>query len=279
MAIIEIVFGDKNSNKFIDKRYETVKNELGDIFAWQMKLLQKVPWGESETKYPGKKRKSWPDLLEITSKILQIFGYKIEFDLVQNADITNKLHQVYENIHVEFVSSGIVKDQNKLKILYDFHSCIHDVEKENQPYNYWKIDWGSKGGLCTKEMVLHDFYQYPRLPNCICSAWAELGKKPLDYFLDGEPNNQDRINELVKPHINFKPGFKIFTETLSNEDFPLNFTEWWKEYEYSWCKHWNVSKWEIKHQFGCLVLAVPVDGTYHVDWHKEFPIVKKITVL
>lgn len=279
MAIIQISFGNKIVKNGHVEQYNTVDNELGDIFAWQIRHLQTVPFDSIESYYPSKPKHTWNDLLELIPKISETFGVTFDFDINRSIKSTNLLHEVYENIQTSLISTGKINGKENLDLIYKFHACIHDNEKNTKLYDHWKISWGYKEDLVTKQKVLHEYYTYPKKTNCLCSAWSELGKTPFTYFEDQEPNDQNRINELVKPHINFRPSFLLYTESTTDDFFPIEFTEWWKTYSSDWCKKWNVGDYSINHKYGCLVLAEPVSKKYEVDWQNEYPLITDIKVL
>ena len=56
--------------------------------------------------------------------------------------------------------------------------------------------------------------------------WTELGKKPFDYWSDGEPNNEERVMELCKAHFTFRAQFFIALKSNKPKSFPQEFIDW-----------------------------------------------------
>lgn len=278
MALVEIIFGNAHRKNGHAEQYQIIDNHIGKIWQWQIEMLQQVPYSEIESKWPHKKHYSWNQLVELVKKVTKTLDYNLDFELENTQDCSNKLHKVYEEIHATHVTPGKIKNQETLNLIYSFHHAVHDTEKTFNPIDYWKIDWGYKAGLCTKEISLHDYYEYPVPQNHITSQWSELGKTPVSYYIDNEPNNQQRINELVKPHLHLRPTFCINSNTKTGDEFPQGFNEWWTSYAKIWYLKHNISDWEIRHDYGCVILATPLSKG-SVDWKDEFPLVTKISVI
>jgi hypothetical protein len=96
----------------------------------------------------------------------------------------------------------------------------------------------------------------------------ELGKTPLQYFVNREPNNIQRFCELAKPFIRL--NFKL-TVALDPIDFMPDpalieqYQTWLAPHYQTWCQHWNIPEWTVEQTVGVL----PVGQIDHVDLFKH----------
>lgn len=171
----------------------------------------------------------------------------------------NYLHQIFE------------KNYNGNSKWLDFHELIHCCEcyfflnaKESfKIKNLIKADYREKAGLLVKNFNqdwLQEAVTAVSAGQVFCQ-WSELGKVPYHYWLDQEPNNINRINELAKPWINLRPTLHIALEDM---DFVVTtkldqFNKWWKLYEKDWCQHWNLDQWSTKEMFSVIVVGNVTD--------------------
>lgn len=163
--------------------------------------------------------------------------------------LLNSLHEIYEKNH-----SILSKKQNN-SILYKFHHAIHYHERNKKDLTNIDIGWGIKEGPLTEIFNCNDYYENDIKKNNIYLPWSELGKKPWDYWENKEPENQQRINELCKPHITFRAQFFIASKNVIPE-ISTAFEEWFKKYKEKWIAHHNIKKWDEIDEKSAPLLAV-----------------------
>ena len=93
------------------------------------------------------------------------------------------------------------------------------------------------------------------MKNNIYLSWAELGKKPLTYWRNKEPDNQRRINELCKPHITARAKFFLNLSNAEPKNFPTKFTIWFEKYKQGWLHFYNINDYQPKHHYSAPILA------------------------
>ena len=156
----------------------------------------------------------------------------------------NQIHTIYEQNY-----NG---DPRWLKFHENLHLCEDYVNQD-----YWKalkIDYREKMGPLEK----------PFDQNWLTSAvtkiktgdvyvtCSELGKSPYAYWEDNEDYNIERLCQLGKPWLKFRP--KIFV-AVADMDRMKNvkldeFNTWWSDYKEPWLKHWRLPDWTVEDMFG-----------------------------
>ena len=83
-----------------------------------------------------------------------------------------------------------------------------------------------------------------------------MGKTPLAYWKNAEPNNQSRFNELAKPHITFRTKFFVAIKNIKPTTLSNNFLDWFDSYKNSWFEHYNINKWDHIDEHSAPLLAI-----------------------
>ena len=192
------------------------------------------------------------DLSDIKSLYRQFCDYaQIPKDInwnVLDQDVLNQLHRVYESHHPTLVN--LPNNQ----AMYKFHKSIHYHEIGGNPQKI-VVGWGNKEGPVTYNFLCNKFYEDSVKKNNLYLSWIELGKRPSDYYLDGEPNSQERINELCKPHVTFGANFFITHEDRTG-NLPQDFIDWFDPYKKAWCKKYGLDDWTAKDEYSAPLLAI-----------------------
>ena len=162
----------------------------------------------------------------------------IDFDIVDQS-LLNQFHKLYEETH------DVLSTKNNNSILYKFHHSIHYNEERRKTRTIkLTVGWGTKEGPLTEKFNCNDYYEKEIKKNNIYLPWSELGKTPLTYWEDKEPNEQNRINKLCKPHVSLRCKFFIpFTDIISKK-LDVEFTNWFNQYKNEWLKFHNIKKWD-----------------------------------
>lgn len=178
----------------------------------------------------------------------------IRFDNIDQ-DLFNKLHQIYEDNHDRVAA---MQDN---RILYKFHQAIHynEVLGRNRPKRHIVVGWGVKEGPLTHKFNCGDYNDDHIRRNNLYLQWSELGKTPLEYWRNQEPNDQARFNTLAKPHITFRAKFSIALEDRRPSDLDPKFLEWFDQYKEKWLAHHGVQKWDKIDEYCSPLLASTED--------------------
>ena len=158
----------------------------------------------------------------------------------------------YETSH-EYVSKKKNND-----ILYKFHHAVHYHETNDHVQTKINVGWGVKEGLLTESFLCNSYYEPSIKGNNIYLSWAELGKRPMDYWRDGEPNSKIRFEELAKPHITLRAKFFIAQKDIVPEKLEDKFYEWFDPYKKSWLNKYNLNKWDELDEHSAPLLATTV---------------------
>jgi hypothetical protein len=160
--------------------------------------------------------------------------------LDHNQSYFNDLHKIYE------------KNYNGNSAWLDFHESIHLCEYFTDDQNEYCtfIDYREKSGPLEKSFDPTWMAETTTTVDDgdVFVHWGELGKTPYNYWKNQEPNDIDRMKELIKPWLKLRSKLTIATADIDTmKKFCVDeFVHWWKDYEQPWCQHWKIDSWGIK---------------------------------
>jgi hypothetical protein len=203
---------------------------------------------------------------ELTSDLVnygKALGIEIDFDkcVNYNQPYYNQLHEIYETRY------------NGDPAWLEFHEHIHlcETHRTIQPQS-GSIDYREHAGPLTRDfnpLYLSNLVNHI-VPGMVYMEWAELGKIPYCYWKDSEPDNLERLCQLAKPWLKFRPKLLIATQHINLLDnVDQRFHAWWEQYESDWCKHWNIEKWNIEHMSGVLHVGTITQLDTMLDLFKQ----------
>jgi len=238
------IFFKDSKNNIIDLDYYLYDSEVAQKWFKKIKHLSNVPIDPIESELVN-----LTDLSKIYKEFCEFANLQpINVDEI-NQDKLNQLHKIYEQSHDQLSRK---KDS---EILYRFHHSIHFHEGTHES-NSINIGWGVKEGPLTEKFYCNSYYENNIIKNNIYLPWTELGKKPLDYWRDKEPNDHARFIELAKPHITLRATFSIAKKTVFPVELDKNFIEWFTAYKQPWLEHHNIKKWDSIDENSAPLLAV-----------------------
>ena len=231
------IFFKNTNNDTIDLDYCLHDSVVAEKWFKQIKHLKNIPIDEIES-----------DLVDL-SDLHAIHKEFCEFADIQHKQLPiklqqeqlNDMHQLYEDLH-DTLSR---KKQNSA--LYKFHRAIHFYESRQLDPNHngiGHIGWGVKGGPLEVQFDCNPYYADKIIKGNIYLPWSELGKTPVQYFNDREPDDQSRLNQLAKPHITLRSKFYVAKNNIVPIELDKQFTNWFKEYKQAWLNHYNIPKWD-----------------------------------
>ena len=168
----------------------------------------------------------------------------------------NHLHKLYEDSY------------NGHSAWLDYHEHIHFCEAHpntcpQMPISFLALDYREKSGLLEKSVdpSWFDLLQTHVDAGDVFVVWAELGKSPYGYWSDHEPDNLDRICELVKPWLRFRPKLCVALESgsLVADKNRQDFEKWWAQYHDDWCQYWKIPSWSLDQMYGVSVIGKVAD--------------------
>lgn len=168
--------------------------------------------------------------------------------VAQDQNYLNKLHSIYE------------KNYCGESEWLDFHEHIHLCEKSFETKtSFLLIDYRQKAGMLEKPFDPQWAKNSTTKVKAgdVFVAWAELGKTPYNYWTNQEPNNIDRMRELIKPWLLLKPKIRVAlddVDALEGIDIDA-FESWWSQYSTPLCQHWNQPSWTTHDIFSVPVFA------------------------
>jgi hypothetical protein len=236
-----------------DEQLEIVLNNsvLRPVILKLFKHLQhvKIPFYDWDSPY-YKNNCSWNELVLKMKEYGTLVGVEVDQSQLTepNQNYLNHLHKIYE------------KNYNGKRDWLKFHEHIHLCEK------YYiclpstvSIDYRDLAGPLEKKFNFDWIKETSTKVHAgdVFIQWAELAKPPYEYWINQEPNNIDRLCELSKPWLIFKPKLKIALEdqdVLEGKHID-EFNSWWAKYEDLWCQHWQIPRWPIEFQYAQLIIG------------------------
>ena len=226
----------------MDVDYRLHDSELAEKWATKIKHLQHVPIDPIESY-----KVDVSDIRGIYNEFCKFAGIEpIEIDPLDRFKL-NQLHQTYEEHHARL---SRLKDNS---ILYKLHLSVHfHQDKTIENIN---VGWGKHEGPLTNQYSCYDFYEDGIIQNYMYLPWSELGKTPMKYWKDEEPNDQSRFNKLAKPHTTFRAKFFIAIKDKTPQPFDQAFVKWFADYKQGWFEHCGIDKWDNVHEYCSPLLA------------------------
>lgn len=226
-------------------RYLLADSLIAQKWFTKIKHLKNIPLDPIESEL-----KDFSNLEKIYADFCEKFGLeKLTFDNIRDQKNLNTLHKVYEVNHKKL---SRMKDN---ELLYMFHHAVHHAESKTMVKNKIHIGWGVKEGPLTEVFPCHNYYSDSIIKNNLYLSWAELGKKPLEYYKNAEPSTQERVNELCKPHTTLRAKFFVALDEHKVEKFDNEFIKWFNPYKQNWLETHQLSEYTEKHHYSAPLLA------------------------
>ena len=239
----KVVFED-SKNKQFDLDYSLNDNLVADKWFKKIKHLKDVSVDPVECN-----QEDFTNLKHIYEQFCIFADMKpIDFSEI-NQQLLNNFHQLYEQTH-----NTLAKKTNN-SIIYKFHHAIHYHEGKSIQEKQMNVGWGVKEGMLTEMFNCNSHYENKIIANNIYLPWTELGKKPLQYWKNKEPDNQTRFNELAKPHITLRPKFMIALQDSKPVELDNDFVNWFSKYKKDWLETYKIEKWDTIDEYSAVALA------------------------
>jgi hypothetical protein len=164
---------------------------------------------------------------------------------------TNRLQdQLYLNyLHDIFFQQCNTQDRNYYTKWTYAHDTIHLLEIQNNHRNSSSVilfNYRNDAGLLYTKFD-RSYLQYATQsvdPGTCFLVEQELGKNPLTYYQDREPNDIDFMCKISKPWVNLIPTLNIAVESITHKPIPEDFVQWFALYKDQWCQHWGITDWQ-----------------------------------
>jgi len=216
-----------------------------EFFNHALKHLQhvKIPFSPWDSPYFSDQNKTARINLINFAKELDI---EVDENNLNNQLYLNYLHELFE------------KQSDGSKKWLDFHENIHILDEGFLEHSM-RIDWREFAGplIGTFDYSWTNLQATEIEPGDIYCKWGELGKNPYKYWKDCEPDNMQRLCELAKPWILFRPTmfFALKENNFLQKNGLDKFESWWSIRKEPWCQHWNIADWNVKNIFGVIKIG------------------------
>lgn len=183
------------------------------------------------------------------------------------------MHDVY----VEMARDPACDTHNETYCLNKYiHLCEHTLDGPcSLPYS--AIAWGTNDGLTMQDFDIdpYKFYTLDIVPGNIYLYWAEVGKKPFEYWYNNDPDNAEHFLSLTRPHVSWSSHCKIAL-TPAGSKLPAEFVKWFEPYKQPFLDKWHLDDWTVLHEFGAIELATLQDATVHTQLLETFESLESI---
>ena len=182
---------------------------------------------------------------------------QIKFDQIDQP-ILNRLHELFME-HADRMS----RNQSK-HILYEFHQAIHQTESAMDEKSHYKwthmhiVSYSDKAGLLQDEFPCNKHYSDSLIQDNIYLLYSQSGKKPYNYFFDGEPADFEKVKKVMKPHHTFIPNWFICLEDREPIHLPQEFWDFFEPFRPWFLENYGLEKWDHEDEYGGVLLAKPL---------------------
>jgi hypothetical protein len=141
---------------------------------------------------------------------------------------------------------------------YQLNKYIHCVEftvNGNKHPGYFAISWGLNDGV-TMQSTDQNFYRHYTtnlIPGNMYLYWAEIGKRPTEYWRDNDPENLENFLNVTCPHHSWSAHCKINIKGSWNVE--TKFWQWFETYRQPFLSKWGLTEWTELHETGAVELA------------------------
>jgi hypothetical protein len=205
--------------------------------------------------------KEWDNPYYIGDPVSSLLEYAKDLNITIDTD-NIKHNQTFLNYLHEIYEKNYDGDPQWLK----FHEQIHRCEQITNKTLVTNLEWREKGGLLNST-IMPDIVESSGKTQInygdICIEWSELGKRPIDYWVDGEPNDINRICELAKPWKTLRPKMAIYLEDCDKLETVKKdqekYEKWWNQYKEDWCNYWGLNDYKFDTQFKVIKIGTVND--------------------
>ena len=202
--------------------------------------------------------------------------YRTDIDFTYNeivkygkdVDVEIDINKLPQQIYLNYLHKIYEQQYNGERKWLIYHELIHIIERLHKGLGAEAIclDYREQVGMLTDNYD-RSFVPYTTdklFRGIIYMRWQELGKSPYEYFIDGEPDNFERICQLAKPWVLLKPNFYIaYQDSDRSNGQHLHsignkfdeFKQWFKQYKDDWKEYWNIPDWEPEEMFKVIPLG------------------------
>jgi hypothetical protein len=269
MKKIKLIF--KNSNNNHELCFNLIDSAISHRWLRKLKNIHKAPLSDTDSQLQLETDADRFDikiLHEEFCKLANINFEPLDYDRQENL---NLLHVLYEQNHDRLTGQDH-------RCLYKFHRAIHNIEftkSDKKKFNSLSFGWQDLEGPLMETINMQEHYCKNLHIGNLYVKWSELGKLPSQYFADGEPNDQTRLNALAKPNKTLRAKFSL--QIFDNKfQFTNNFNAWFGKYKTGWLSHHAINDWLPIDEVGGVHVAEPLQDVDLEEFILKYPNFEKI---
>jgi len=248
----EIVFINKKTADTKSILYTLSDNEVAAKWIKCMKHLRNIePYSmDSNLVQPRNIRKVYKEFCQ-AAKIKPIKFNKIDQNLL------NSFHEQYMDYNMRL---AVNEDRH---LLYEFHQAIHHAESEMDSDNFYRytqmhqISYSYKAAAFQEEFPCNRYYSSSLKKDNLYLLYSDSGKKPYNYYYDGEPPEFEKVKKTMVSHRTFIPNWFVCLQDRDPGQLPSKFYDFFEPFKAWFLKTYNLDKWDHVDENSAVLLATP----------------------
>ena len=245
MDVIQVVFDNGN---YYD--IELIDSPIKSKIVNSLKHLQhiKLPFETFDNPFSY----NLDDAITQITTYSKILDIKLNVERLNSQSYLNYLHSIYENGYYKSPSPNWLQ----------YHEAIHIIEKflpgATPIDKFLYFDYREKAGKLGSKFLPAELTNFTTVisPGDCVVGFNELGKTPLQYWKDKEPDDFNRFCKLAKPMLKFNFAFRLYFEpVITNLDISNDFVLWYNNYKQAWCNHWGIDDWSVNNITGVIKIG------------------------
>jgi hypothetical protein len=199
-------------------------------------------------------------------KMLAEFGVSSDITKLNDQQYLNHLHDIY------FTRCNSNNNSAHYTQWMQVHDMIHVIEMHNQGrchtnlknlnFNYRNLAGPLYRKFCKEYFK---YVEYSLVSGTAYLREQELGKNPLTYYRNNEPEDIMQICRISKPWVNLIPAMWLALENQSeNTNYETeiqDFVQWFEPYRTEWTQHYDIPDWEPRH----MTAQIPIGQVDQMD--------------
>jgi hypothetical protein len=148
-------------------------------------------------------------------------------------------------------------------LLYEFHQAIHHAESEMGSDDFYRytqmhqISYSYKAAAFQEEFPCNRYYSSSLKKDNLYLLHSESGKKPYNYYYDGEPPEFEKVKKTMVSHRTFIPNWFVCLQDRDPGQLPSKFYDFFEPFKAWFLKTYNLDKWDHVDENSAVLLATP----------------------
>jgi len=189
----------------------------------------------------------------------------LEFDHVDQS-LLNKFHEQY------MYHNDVLSRKKNNDIIYEFHQSIHKMERQNSGIpsraDMHRVSYSRFSAPFHKKFPCNLYYTDQLLKDNLYLLIADSGKRPHEFWTDGESEDKNNIDKTMMAHYTFKPDWFVCLQSKHPSPLSEKFYGWFEQHKSTFLKKYGLKKWDDIDENSAVLLAKPNSADPISNWIK-----------